>query len=74
LQNFIELAEQLLESILTFFPKSSTEDAEETYLHHHDVNWHNLLASDQGALTAILDWECVSTVPSWKACQYPLFL
>ena len=50
--------------------------AEVTCLYHDDVNWHNILADpdEQGVLTAILDWECVSTVPLWKACQYPLFL
>lgn len=47
-----------------------------TYLYHDDVSWHNILAEpdEQGVLTAILDWECLSTVPLWKACQYPLFL
>jgi hypothetical protein len=28
---------------------------------------------ERGALTAILDWECISTVPLWKAFEYPVF-
>ncbi|KAF3275208.1 hypothetical protein TWF970_006930 [Orbilia oligospora] len=30
--------------------------------------------SKTGALTGILDWECVSVLPTWKSCQLPLFL
>jgi hypothetical protein len=25
-------------------------------------------------LTAVLDWECASALPLWKACSYPSFL
>ncbi|PGH06920.1 hypothetical protein AJ79_06393 [Helicocarpus griseus UAMH5409] len=28
-----------------------------------------LVDKDTGDLTAIIDWECVSTLPLWRACQ-----
>ncbi|EPS44173.1 hypothetical protein H072_1869 [Dactylellina haptotyla CBS 200.50] len=44
-------------------------------LHHDDLNSHNILIDPvSGALTGILDWECVSAVPIWKSCQLPHFL
>lgn len=30
--------------------------------------------NEQGGLTGVLDWECVSSLPLWKACDYPRFL
>ena len=29
---------------------------------------------NNGTLTGVVDWECVSAVPLWKACDYPSFL
>ncbi|KAK6525852.1 hypothetical protein TWF281_010896 [Arthrobotrys megalospora] len=44
-------------------------------LQHDDLNTGNLLVDPaSGALTGILDWECVSVLPNWKSCQLPLFL
>jgi hypothetical protein len=33
-----------------------------------------MLITDSGQLSAILDWECVTAVPRWRACQLPDFL
>lgn len=41
---------------------------------HDDLSSQNILVSDAGDLTAVLDWECVSALPVWKACDYPEFL
>ncbi|KAK4135809.1 hypothetical protein BT67DRAFT_440687 [Trichocladium antarcticum] len=43
-----------------------------------DPKWKTLsediLVSDDGHLTAVVDWECISALPLWVACQVPLFL
>lgn len=56
-----------------FFPTSG-EDPEPTMLFHDDLSKHNILVSEEGALTGVIDWECVSALPLWKACDYPKFL
>lgn len=43
-------------------------------LSHNDLSQHNILVDGGGALTGVLDWECVLALPRWKACYYPLFL
>lgn len=55
------------------FPCES--DIEEpTVITHGDLNFHNILVNEAGDLTGVLDWECVSALPLWKACYYPQFL
>lgn len=41
----------------SFFPNTSTEEADARCLHLGDMNWHNILADpvEQGVLTAILE-------------------
>ncbi|OJJ46198.1 hypothetical protein ASPZODRAFT_133198 [Penicilliopsis zonata CBS 506.65] len=34
----------------------------------------NILVQSGGELAGVLDWECVSALPLWKACDYPAFL
>ena len=42
---------------------------------HDDLSQQNILVDkDNGKLTAVVDWECVSALPLWKACQLPEFL
>ena len=45
-----------------------------TALRHIDLSMQNILADDDGKITAIIDWECVSTVPRWLGSQLPQFL
>ncbi|KAE8141294.1 phosphotransferase enzyme family-domain-containing protein [Aspergillus pseudotamarii] len=47
---------------------------EPSVLVHDDLSGRNILVHDNGELAAILDWECVSALPLWKACYYPAFL
>lgn len=47
---------------------------ERTMFCHDDLSQHNILVDKDGRLTAIVDWECISALPLWKACQYPAFL
>ncbi|KAF4993453.1 hypothetical protein FGRMN_6459 [Fusarium graminum] len=48
--------------------------SEETVLHHEDMHANNILADETGKVTGIVDWECVSALPLWKACSFPKFL
>lgn len=73
-QETLNLALKLRKAIPLFFPPSDTTMPDKTTLFHHDLSFANILTSDEGQVTAILDWECVIAVPSWKACQLPEFL
>ena len=55
------------------FPTSHNEP-EPSVILHDDLSRHNILVSEDGNLTGILDWECVSALPLWKACYYPFLL
>ncbi|KAM0355121.1 hypothetical protein ACHAPU_000981 [Fusarium lateritium] len=48
--------------------------SEQTVLHHDDLHANNILAHPMGKIQGIVDWECVSAVPLWKACSFPKFL
>jgi ankyrin repeat protein/aminoglycoside phosphotransferase (APT) family kinase protein len=45
-----------------------------TALKHIDLSMQNVLVDDEGEITAIIDWECVSAVPRWLSSQLPQFL
>ncbi|KAJ5469090.1 hypothetical protein N7475_006842 [Penicillium sp. IBT 31633x] len=49
-------------------------DSEPSVLVHEDLSTWNMLLSDDGELSAILDWEMIAALPLWKACDYPYFL
>ncbi|VDB91476.1 unnamed protein product [Peniophora sp. CBMAI 1063] len=69
------LAERLVQLLPRIFPPSSPDDEpERTIIHHDDISFHNLLVSPTGELTGIIDWECVSAFPLWRACTFPSFL
>jgi aminoglycoside phosphotransferase (APT) family kinase protein len=66
---------QQLPNFFTEIRAPPTEVSPEiTMLHHYDTSGYNVLVDDDGMLTALLDWDSVSTVPLWKACQMPEFL
>jgi aminoglycoside phosphotransferase (APT) family kinase protein len=67
------LATRLLALLPTIFPPD--EPPGPTTLFHDDLHENNILVDpDTGAITAILDWECVSFLPLWMACQPPALL
>lgn len=68
-----DLAARLLQELPNVFPVSSSP-ALETILFHDDLSMENILVDDEGQLSAIIDWECVSTLPLWRACQMPQLL
>jgi hypothetical protein len=63
---------RLLELLPQYF--SPDDPPDENVLFTHDLHDYNIMVNEQGDLLALLDWEFVSTVPVWHACQYPRFL
>lgn len=63
-----------LKPLLSRILPADGQDLEASVLFHNDLSRHNILVDDRGALTGVLDWECVSAVPLWMACSYPAFL
>ncbi|KAL6822220.1 phosphotransferase enzyme family domain-containing protein [Trichoderma camerunense] len=76
----IEDAEDILpaaQTLLALLPKVFSPDltrSESSALQHHDLNLNNILVNEQGEVTAVLDWECVSALPLWMLTQMPKFL
>lgn len=69
----LDLAKNLLEILPTvFLPGVSA--SEPTMLFHEDLSMQNIMVDENGRLTAVIDWECVSAVPLWRACQLPALL
>ena len=48
--------------------------SENSVIFHDDLSFRNILVDEKGFVTAIVDWEYVSVLPLWKACQFPSFL
>ena len=65
------LAEQLLAVLPKIFPPD--EDVS-SVIFHDDLSMQNILVDDLGNLVGIVDWECVSAFPLWRACQFPSLL
>ncbi|KAH7267934.1 hypothetical protein MRS44_011776 [Fusarium solani] len=55
------------------FPETAMAE-ETTVLSHTDLSRSNILVDNAGNLTGVVDWECISALPLWKACSYPSFL
>jgi len=56
------------------FSDENHNEVEPSMLFHDDLSAHNVLVDGDGALTGVVDWECVSVLPLWKACYFPAFL
>ncbi|CAI4218699.1 unnamed protein product [Parascedosporium putredinis] len=50
------------------------DERETTGLYHHDLHLNNILVNEEGEITAVLDWECVSALPLWMLAKVPKFL
>ena len=70
-ENARNIAKRLLDILPGIFPQSETES---TVLYHDDLSMQNILVDEMGKLTAVVDWECVSALPLWRACQIPALL
>ncbi|KAI1177568.1 kinase-like domain-containing protein [Nemania sp. FL0916] len=73
-EEILGLARQLLSLLPQVFPSADEANTEPTVLWHDDLNLHNIIVSEQGEITAIVDWECVSALPMWITTETPKFL
>ncbi|KXJ91821.1 phosphotransferase enzyme family-domain-containing protein [Microdochium bolleyi] len=75
------IAEKLLRVLPKVFPGHDLQTdthghntAEQTYLHHDNLNLQNILLDEKGAVSGILNWEFVSALPLWTSARLPQFL
>lgn len=66
-------AQRLLSFLPKVFPEGQDDDVV-TALYHDDLNLHNILVNEQGVISAVVDWECVSAMRMWMATKTPNFL
>ncbi|KAM0450946.1 hypothetical protein ACHAO4_006338 [Trichoderma viride] len=69
----LALTRRLINLLSKIFP-TSERLLERTVICHDDLSLSNILVDDEGKVTAIIDWECVSAMPRWLATQIPRFL
>jgi len=67
------IATKLLQLLPSTF-SSETCSIELSMLCHDDLSMQNILVDSDGRITGVIDWECVSALPLWKACGLPTFL
>ncbi|KAK4244349.1 phosphotransferase enzyme family-domain-containing protein [Corynascus novoguineensis] len=75
-ENVSSVARKLHALVPKIFPPTTLDEKPvATALYHHDLHLNNILVSeDDGEITAILDWECVSALPLWMSTKLPKFL
>jgi hypothetical protein len=71
-QEILTAAGKLLSILHRFMP--IWEKVEPTVICHEDLSLNNILVDEEGEITAIIDWEFVSTLPYWMAVRMPKFL
>lgn len=69
----LRVARKLLRLLHRILP-SLVYPPERTVLWHDDLSLMNIMVDDDDKISAILDWECVATMPMWVASQMPEFL
>jgi len=69
----LEIVRKLQSLLPSVFPQNR-DNPEPSMMVHDDLSSRNILVLDSGELAAVLDWECVSALPLWNACDYPAFL
>ena len=72
-ESVLRVARKLLRLLPKIFPVL-VHPPERTVLWHDELSLLNVMVDDAGRLTAVVDWECVSTMPRWVASQMPEFL
>ncbi|KUJ07009.1 kinase-like protein [Mollisia scopiformis] len=71
-QSAKDIAKRLLKMLPKIFPPDTPPET--TILFHDDLSMQNILVDDNEKITGVIDWECVSALPLWRACQLPQFL
>lgn len=77
LEHTMDIISRLRRLLDDLFPRPgspSPPEPERTMIVHDDLSRQNMLVDDHGNLTAVVDWECVSALPLWFACQIPPLL
>ncbi|KAF7509385.1 hypothetical protein GJ744_008108 [Endocarpon pusillum] len=72
-----EATKSLILRLSRYMPKVFPPGSEEGPLaiHHDDISEENIIVCTiHGRITALIDWECVSCLPLWKTCQFPVYL
>lgn len=69
----LKIIKKLKRVIPLVFPAYG-DNKEPSMMFHDDLSKSDILINDDGKLSSILDWECVSALPLWKACNYTSFL
>ncbi|KAH0602458.1 uncharacterized protein H6S33_008797 [Morchella sextelata] len=67
---------KLLRMMIKCLPLSQPDKGEESFeIAHPDFGGQNFLVSEDGTLTAVIDWDNVHTSPLWIGCRsYPAWL
>ncbi|KAH8150741.1 uncharacterized protein LAJ45_05437 [Morchella importuna] len=67
---------KLFRMMIKCLPLSHGDKGEESFeITHPDFGGQNFLASEDGTLTAVIDWDNVHTSPLWIGCRsYPAWL
>lgn len=74
-EEILHLAQRLLSILPKVFTRPEIQDSPEvTAMWHDDLNLNNILVDNEGQITAVVDWECVSALPIWMAAMTPKFL
>ncbi|KAI9831271.1 MAG: hypothetical protein M1826_003710 [Phylliscum demangeonii] len=66
--SILALVPKLLKVLPSVFPPDQPES---TFLCHDLLSMDNILVDKHGVVTAVLGWDCVSTLPLWRACKMP---
>lgn len=69
----LQVANKLTKLLPKLFPLFQNP-AEPTVLWHDNLSMSNILVDDDGKITALIDWECVSCKPLWVATEMPELL
>jgi hypothetical protein len=72
-EDIMDTAQKLATLLPKIFP-SLQHPPERSFIWHADLSLQNIMVDDEGNITAVIDWECVSAVPFWAAAQVPKFL
>lgn len=75
-EDILFVAQKLLPLVSKVFPPPLDDEMPvPTALYHQDLHLDNILVNEEGKITAIIDWECVSAMPLWMlAPLVPKFL
>ncbi|KAK3307708.1 phosphotransferase enzyme family-domain-containing protein [Chaetomium strumarium] len=72
-ESALRVARKLQRILHKVFP-AIVHPPERTVVWHDDLSLRNILVDNSGSVTAVIGWECVSTMPRWVASQVPEFL